>query len=300
MSNVSFKSLAKDKTISRSDIYGIPLDLINLEEGFNPRVETPELAQHIEDLTVAILNGHDVPPIDVRLDADGKIYVVDGHCRTRAYRAAKQRGADIVNVKARRFEGNDVDRLVKVVGSSQGMALSPLELGITFKRLVKYGWTSEKIATQFNKTRPYVDNLLLLANANNVVQQYVADGKISATNAVETVRKHGEKAGTVIENLVKKSESVGKRKVTAKVIDENAVPKKVAQTFVAEVETFYIDLPVATKSELEELVTKSEDELEGKVVEISAKDLVKLLKAIKGVDAARISAKVSEKAKETV
>ena len=65
-----------------------------------------------------------------------------------------------------------------------------------------------------------------MATANVDVQQMVERGEVAANVAIETVQKHGENAGKVLEQAKEKAAKQGKTKVTAAVVKEWLPPRK--------------------------------------------------------------------------
>lgn len=225
----SLKQMIKDGTAKRADSVKFEIGDIHEEPGFNLRREGEDLEASIDALAAHILDGGMVPPLEVRPRVGGGVFVVDGHRRRRAYlKVADQlRDADgKLWLPVVQFTGNDADRVARIITSAEGRALSQLEVAEGYKRLTAYGLTPEQIAKKVGKTRQHVDQLLILANANSDVQQLVQAGTVSATTAIDTVRKHGEEAGAVLGVEVVKAGAAGKRKVTAATIKGKPLPKK--------------------------------------------------------------------------
>ena len=81
-------------------------------------------------------------------------------------------------------------------------------------RLAGFGWESKEIARRLGySTAQYVDGLLSLASAPLAVRKMVIEAVISATTAIEAIKKHGDKATDVL--LAAMVKSAGGR-VTAK------------------------------------------------------------------------------------
>ena len=76
------------------------------------------------------------------------------------------------------------------------------------------------------KTANHINQYLNLATANVDVQQMVERGEVAANVAIETVQKHGENAGKVLEQAKEKAAKQGKTKVTASVVKEWLPPRK--------------------------------------------------------------------------
>ncbi|MEN5258663.1 ParB/RepB/Spo0J family partition protein [Pseudomonas protegens] len=223
----SFKQMIKDGDLKRADAMKARLEDLHEEPGFNLRAEGEELEESINALAEFIFAGGQIPALEVRPRAEGGMWVVDGHRRRRAYLKLDQAGR-LPRVPSKDdperletwisivpFEGNDAERVARVITSQEGKKLSPLELADGYKRLTAFGWTPDQIAKKVGKTRQHVEQVMTLGNANTDVQQLVASGQVSATTAVQVVRQHGEEAGKVLGGELQKAKATGKSKVTA-------------------------------------------------------------------------------------
>lgn len=223
----SFKQMIKDGDLKRADAMKARLEDLHEEPGFNLRAEGEELEESINALAEFIFAGGQIPALEVRPRAEGGMWVVDGHRRRRAYLKLDQAGR-LPRVPSKDaperleawisivpFEGNDAERVARVITSQEGKKLSPLELADGYKRLTAFGWSPDQIAKKVGKTRQHVEQVMTLGNANTDVQQLVASGQVSATTAVQVVRQHGEEAGKVLGGELQKAKATGKSKVTA-------------------------------------------------------------------------------------
>lgn len=229
MSTPSFKQMIKDGTAKRADAMKFRIEDIHEEAGFNLREEGEDLEASIEALAAHILAGGLVPALEVRPRDGGGVFVVDGHRRRRAYLKIADQVRDASGelwIPVVAFTGNDADRIARVITSAEGRALSMLEVGRGYKRLVAFGWSPQDIADKVGKTRQHVDQVLILAHANADVQQMVADGNVSASSAIDAVRKHGDGAGAVLGDAVGKAKAAGKSKATAGAIKGRPLPRK--------------------------------------------------------------------------
>lgn len=208
---------AKTDGIQKATFFKVRPDVVEFEDGFNLREEGPELDAHIERLYLAMKEGAYIPPIDVA--------VIDGHCRTRAARRLVAEGVEY-QLEARQLRGNESDAVFHMLGSAQGKAFTPLEQGRGFLRLVRYGHEIADIAKKTGLHRSTIENGLALAEAPVAVQSMVAEGKVSSSLALQTVREHGTKATEKLEAAVKTAEASGKKKATAKHVE----PKPRGQT----------------------------------------------------------------------
>lgn len=239
MSAPSIKTLIKDGTAKRADAVKLRIEDIHEEPGFNLRREGEDLDASVDALADYIIGGGIVPDLEVRPRADGGVWIVDGHRRRRAYLRAEEKGGSIRDAKGelwigvKAFTGNDADRVARIITSAEGRALSLLEVADGYKRLTAFGWSPQQIADKVCKTRQHVDQALILANANSDVQGLVQAGSVSATSAIDAVRKHGDKAGGVLGGAVQVAKAAGKAKATSGGIKGKPLPRKL----VDEVET---------------------------------------------------------------
>ena len=244
MTAKSFKQMIKDGDIKRADAMKIRLTDIHEEPGFNLRAEGEDLLQSINDLCTFILDGGQIPALEVRPRAEGGVWVVDGHRRRRALMQAVNLGMPLADdgkapwVSVVPFTGNDADRLARVITSQEGRKLEPLELATGYKRLTAFGWTVDQVAKVVGKTRQHVEQMLTLASANSDVLQMVTAGTVAPATAVEMVRKHGEQAGTVLAGELDKAKAQGKTKVTAGTMAPKALPRTIVDDLVAQVGKF--------------------------------------------------------------
>lgn len=241
----TFKQMIQAGEIKRADAMKVRLEDIHEEPGFNLRIEGEDLEASINALTDYIMDGGQLPPLEVRVREAGGVWLVDGHRRTRAYRRAVERGAPIEWVNIVAFTGNDVDRVTRIMTSAEGRSLSPLETANGYKRLASFGLSTEDIGKRVGKTRPHVEALLILANANRDVHNLVTSGVVAATTAIDMVRKHGDEAGAIIVGKAN-----GRTKVSASDVKGKALPRKVTDQVVASVESLASSIGSHVRAEL--------------------------------------------------
>lgn len=289
MSNMTLKKLAADGGVKKADLYRAkPRDIL-VEKGFNLRLPGDELEQHIEGICTSILSGMTVPPIEVRVDDKGRMLIVDGHCRHAAYLRAIERGAEIEYIDVVPFKGNDADRVAKMIASSQGKALAPLEAALGYKRLVAFGWDAAKIAASTGKTDSYIYSLLMLANANTDVQKLVGEGRVSANVAIDVIRKHGEKAGEYLMAMLGPGDG-GPQRITKKALSGPTLPRKVVAQVVTSVENLAARLGQKSGAQIESILALEPEARAGRTVEVDADTLLDLLSAVDAIKAAKDSA----------
>jgi ParB family chromosome partitioning protein len=230
---VSLKILAERHVdgVSKSTQFKLDPRIVEVEAGFNAR---PLDRAHIDAMKLAFKSGAVFPPIFVRVD-NGRIILVDGHHRTTAFNELIAEGIEIQSVDAIQFRGNDADRVAHMLTSAQGLPLTPLEMGLSYRRLIGFGWDVKQIAAKVGKTASHVGEMIKLAESNSDVQRMVASKQVSASNAVKMIRKHGEKAGPVMARHLETAKSAGKAKVTAKTIQGDTMP--LAKAIQAEIDS---------------------------------------------------------------
>lgn len=297
----SFKQMIKDGDVKRADAMKVRLEDLHEEPGFNLRAEGEDLEASIDALAEFIADGGQVPPLEVRPRADGGVWIVDGHRRTRAYRkldaagrlVRDPSGACWVSVVA--FTGNDAERVARVITSQEGRKLEPLELSAGYKRLAAFGWSADQIAKKVGKTRQHVDQMLILADAPSAVHAMVKDGAVSAAVAVETVRKHGEESADVLDGELQKAKAAGKAKVTAGTMKGPALPRGILDDLVQQAEKFSSKLSTDGRVKLDQF---HRGEITEGTVEVDVETLLHLelcLEELKRIRAEK-EAKAREKA----
>jgi len=185
---VSLKNAAESKVagVSKETNFQVIPAIIEVEPGFN----RPISRENVDQFKLSIRNGAIIPPIFVRVDA-GRIIMVDGEHRLIAVRELIAEGVEILSMSATQFRGNDADRVAHLLTSSQGKPLSPLESGLQYLKLIKFGWDRKKIADRVGRSVTHVDQNIMLAESDSDVQAAVASGDVSGTVAVTIVKKHG-------------------------------------------------------------------------------------------------------------
>jgi len=229
---VSLKVAAEDKhnpAVSKVTSFAVDPRVLEVEEGFNAR---PLNADHVAEMSLALRNGAIFPPLEVRVDG-GHILIVDGHHRHAAALDAIAKGFDIKTLDVRHFRGNDADRVAHMITSASGLALTPLQLGVQYRKLIGFGWTEAQIANRRGKSGQHVKDMIQLAEANSDVHQAINAGQITGTAALKMVKQHGSKAGAVIQEGLEHAKAEGKDKVTPRALARSSGPRKPADKFLA-------------------------------------------------------------------
>ena len=224
----SFKLMTRSGVIKRTDTgMFINLDDIHVREGFNKREDDERTRQADDDLFNYLMNGGSVPPLEVIARDEGGVWVVEGHRRRRCYARCAEAGKPVDRIHIMPFNGNDVQRLARIMTSNNQLPLSAIEQAAVIQELHNaFNQSTSEIAKLVNKSVPTVEKLLALSMANHDVQQVVKAGEVSVEVAVERVKEHGERAGEVLEQDKAKAAAAGKKKVTKSFIAPEISVKK--------------------------------------------------------------------------
>jgi hypothetical protein len=229
----------KDAGASSGDLWKVPIDEIHIIDGFNVRAENAEQREHIEFLTASIVaNGfyQNRPLAGYVALKDGKniVCLTDGHCRLEAAREAIKQGAEITALPVVISpKGTSVEDLtVGLVTNNTGKPLSQYEIGVVCKRLVDFGWDEKQIGQRLGMPTAKVSGLLELAGDPAAVRKLVSSGVVSASQAIETLKKNPETAVEKLEAGAAKAKAAGKKKATKKHIDEKPTYRAVCKALV--------------------------------------------------------------------
>lgn len=200
----------------KRDSYPVDPRALKVDPTYNVRdMQDPETIAHVRWLADSIKESGVRVPLEVRLDGDD-IYVVAGHCRHAATMLAISEGAEIATVPTipEPKGANEIERVLNLVISNSGKALTPLAIAEVVRRLMAFGWDAAKIAQRLGwKSPATVEQYVTLLGAAPDVQQMVRNGTVAASTAAKVVKKEGKQAGAT---LAAAAASGGK--VTAKTI----------------------------------------------------------------------------------
>lgn len=233
----STKAAMTNAGAKSGDLWQVPYENVHVVEGFNVRVRDAAYEEHVAWLTKEMVaKGYDkTKPMAGYVvkgdDGVSHVYVTDGHSRHEAVGRARAAGATIESVWVITAPAGTSaeDLTVALVTANSGKPLSPFELATVIKRLQGYGLDEGEIAKRLSYTREYVKQLLELLAAPKAVRDMVTSGKVSATLAAQTLRKHGKDAAAVLKGGAVEAAAKGKAKVTAKHLKPAAAKKKVTK-----------------------------------------------------------------------
>lgn len=206
----------------------VPLDKLAVLPGFNTRVKDAEYNERVVGIAESIVaNGFfdDKPFAVTMLPGDETVYIYDGEHRFDASKQALLDGAEFADglPVAWAKDGATVkDLTIHLAHGNNGERLNMVELAAVVRRMQGLGMDKAEIAGALGRTARHVDNLFVLADANQAVKKAVASGKIAGAEAVKLLRKDKTTAAAKIAEAVKKAEDRGKAKATPKTMQAEA------------------------------------------------------------------------------
>jgi hypothetical protein len=219
----NLKSGMKAIGASSSDLWMIDPASVKIIEGYNVRVHDDVWEERVQALMQSMMDeGYkkDCPisVIVVREGDENVIYLKRGHTRLEAVQRAIKLGAPItaISAVATQTDMSEEDMIADLVLSNNGEKLSPYETAIVCKRLARFVGDSSKIARKLGLSKPYVDDLLLMIDGPFVIREYVRNRVITATFAIEMLKKHGDKAVEEIEASIARARASNSTKVSGK------------------------------------------------------------------------------------
>lgn len=208
------------------DLYMVPIDAIKKHPNFNiVRTDDAKYKAKVREIADSIkANGfYSSQPIKVYVvkeDSGEVVYVTNGHTRLDAARLAISEGCELVHLPAVTWPAGTTveDITVSLYTENNGDPITPYGIALLCKRLTDLGVEDTKIAERFSLGVAYIRNLLQLAGAPKAVREMVQAGKVSATLAVETLKKEGSNAVKVLNAGAVVAQELGKAKITKKAV----------------------------------------------------------------------------------
>lgn len=209
----------------------VPLDQLAVLPGFNTRVKDDEYNERVTGIAESIsANGFfdDKPFAVVMLPDNPTVFIYDGEHR---FDAAKIASLDVdfpdgLPVAWAKDGATVKDLTIHLAHGNNGERLNMVELASVVRRMQGLGMEKAEIAAALGRTARHVDNLFVLAAANQTVKKAVAAGKIAGAEAVKLLRKDPKTAATKIAEAVKAAEEKGKQKATPKTMSDAPKPPK--------------------------------------------------------------------------
>lgn len=298
----SLRKIASNKEIevTRTNGYKADPKLLWIEEGFNIR-EIDE--DHVKGFMDSYKNGKFVPPVEVEVvDVDGehRLKVIEGHHRTIAVFALLEEGMDIQTIPVIELQGNEIDQLTRMIKSTEGKPLTPVELAHAYKRMESFGLNKSQIGETVGASGAHINNIMMLLSAPQELKTMVHNGEYAHSLAIANIRTHGPDlalAMAIEDNKVKEAKESAKKegkplKKTERTsaFRKMSLPSKKVQTLSSVVTS------IADNIKVEELVDSEEVQL--KIDSKTAMLLLELVDQIKEIDDHNVN--IEQKMKEAV
>lgn len=186
--------------------------LLVQQDGWNVRDYNSErIATHIKKLTNQWIEAPQmIPPLTVVFDRESEqLFVRDGHCRLRGALAAIEGGLDLKSIKCMLFDGSSVEQDLILITSQEGAKLDFVEVAIIYKRLLDFGFSTQKIAGLVSKTRQHVEQVLKIAACGAEIQTLIKNENINYVQALNLISRVGEEeAVDVIKRVIERKTSI--------------------------------------------------------------------------------------------
>lgn len=177
----------------RDTFFYVDPRVIQIDPGYNVRdFSNPAIVEANACLRESVRNDGVRVPVVVRKKGDSLV-LVQGHRRLSVTMDLIREGVEIKTIPAlvEPSHVDDFDRAVDLIRSNSGHPLTPLEQATAIKRLIDFGWSDDEIAKRLGWSVATVANRKMLLSAPEEVRNMIASGEVSASRAVETIRREG-------------------------------------------------------------------------------------------------------------
>ena len=213
--------------LKTEQIIFIPVENIHVVEGRNKRFDSSEV-DHIQLIGSIIENGV-IKPIEVqsRVGVKNHYDLVDGHRRYEACQSIKEKyssvptkdGRPVTHIRSTIVDlKSESDVLTHMLVSNDSRPFNPLEEAMMIVQLKEESGLDVKgIAKRIGKSISHISDRLALLSAADEIQDAVAEGTITSSDATTIVRKsHGnqEAQKTFIKKVKVEGRSVIKKELT--------------------------------------------------------------------------------------
>ena len=190
---------------------------IEVEPGFNKRLETPDYLEYLADLKELIRANGVTDPITCRAEGE-HVILVHGHGRLRSVLALIEEGVEFGKLPVQMVQaGTDpAERLASQVVQNTTRPYSPLEKSIVVKGLKKYNWSDEEIANRLHLSLTSVQALLTLQECDPDVKAQVQSGNVSASLAIQVQKESPSEAPAILHEAQEIAQASGSTKTAPK------------------------------------------------------------------------------------
>lgn len=167
--------------------------MIEVQEGFNVRGALTEeeywnqqkIIDHVNNIAHAFLNGDSVQPMIVRFNPKTqKVTLLDGHHRYKGLMKSLEMGADVSHVQVLEFRGDEAQKQLVMLQTSNSIELTAVEKAEVIFRLLQGGYEVSQIAKKIGKSASYVNNLLKVHELPLVVKRKIQLGETTLSAAL--------------------------------------------------------------------------------------------------------------------
>lgn len=189
----------------KTDLLWIDPRLIRVVEDFNTRIDYHDM----DGLEQSIIANGVKKPLQGYKEGDF-YFLIDGARRHKAVMSAIAKGHEIARVPFMSGKKTTIEeRTLAIILSNDGEPLTPLELGITYQRLLSFGMTQSEIARRTGKTQAHISSMIMVAGSGSEVKTLISNGDVSATLVAEVKNKikDVDQAEEIIKKAVQKKKS---------------------------------------------------------------------------------------------
>lgn len=207
MSVTQFYQQGKDKGVSVVKQYRIPLSHIVVRWENNLR---PLDTDHVTELELAYGNGDPVSPIRVFINEDNKPELVEGFHRYAALRNTMAT-ATVCDVLPNMTKAQAI---ALMYNSASSLPLTALQKAEATVKLSAEGLSKDDMANALHVTKTAIEGMLLLGSACAEIKQLIIDEKVSATTALEYIRKFEGDALKMLLSDLERAAAKGAKKLS--------------------------------------------------------------------------------------
>lgn len=226
---------SKEDEVSRGNLFLIPVSKLEVEPGFNQRIDygsDEDFQEFMDNIKEnGIINPIRVIPHPTK---KGMFYIREGHRRMKAIELLEKAGVKMGKIKAMIASKETFEEsLFKMASANNGKPFTPIELGLVCIVLMDRGFSVKEIASKLGIPEAKIYNYISLAKVPKKFHGPIAKGEISHVVISSLVREcDGDfsKVEKLIEDASKRAAKEAKRKGEDK-------PKKVTAKHVKGVQS---------------------------------------------------------------
>jgi ParB-like chromosome segregation protein Spo0J len=186
--------------VTEQKAWAINPSVVQISPGFNSRemgmgeayYQLPEVVDHLNNIKCAFIRGDYVDPIRV-LIKDGIPYVRQGHCRLKAALMAQAEGHTDLTILCIEMKADEISCELTTIDGNRGLALSPVALGESYRRLQALGgWSLDRIAEREGKSSTTIAALIRLTGCSVYIKKLIHADAISYVAVLSLIDEFGE------------------------------------------------------------------------------------------------------------